>query len=1172
MYYLKIKLFIILFVNLLVMNCFQKKYLRFLVLFCLLSFFGYSQSFSPITLYQQFNGPYDYTIIGKTHNTYDNWISPPQPPAMLSSSSASLNLPSNQTIVGAYLVWTGIGDGTTTTINLNGNAIIPDFVNIAYPFPSIPPSFPFFSAVKDITNYVQSFGNGLYQISNFNLSSILLNYYSNAIQFAGWNIIIVYSNPTLPNKQLNIYDGLQYVIGNSINTVNIPINNLNVTNTSGAKMTYIVYNGSPNFYSGEVAKFNGQNLTNALNPVNNPYNGSNSFTGSTTNWNMDVDSYDISNFISVGNTSATITMSTNALRFLSNVITSIQSELPDATISLDSITGQDICQNQDLTLDYTVYNVNSNDTLLAGTPISVFVNNTTLISTVLLPSNILMGDSLSLSTLVTIPTGISSPFSLSMVVNQNATQLGVYPESNFTNNTSNDSTISLTETIFPFFGNVGPFCQGTSYSLPNTSLNNIVGTWSPAFNNQATTTYTFTPNDTTCNQVIQVTVTIVPNSSPSFNIASNVCVNGNLVFPVSTQNGAFGTWAPAFNNQATTTYTWTPTAPTPAVGCPVPAQHTVNIIPQTQPVFSLIDSLCQGTSYALPAQSNNGISGAWSPAFNSQATTTYTFTPTTYNVISGCPATATHTVFVAPNFTPSFSLPSALCIGAAYTLPSVSNEGLSGAWSQPFNNQQTTSYTFTPSSSGLTAISQGVVCPIAGTYSIGINLPVTPTFTLPDSICEGATVTLPLVSNNGVNGTWAPAFDNQNTTTYTFTPSAGLCPVTAQQTIVVSTLYDPTFSLPTTICQNEALTLPIISDNGVAGTWTPSFSSQQSGSFSYVFQPAAAVCAYDYLLNLTVNPTHVSYDTVVLCQNQLPLVWNGQTLTSATSTSVTYPNQYGCDSVLNLHLIVNPNPALDFTIPAWSGCLPLSIAFTNNQVEANTIYNWSFGNAVTSSNAATLNNLYTQPGCYDVSLTATNQFGCAANLTQTNAICFDPNPVADFEIQNNPLPIINPTTLLQNTSQSATSSVWDFGDGSAPSTVFSPIHTFPEKAGAYTVTLQIANSNGCTDATTQILQIEQDPIYYVPNAFTPNGSELNNVFLPIFSPSLALQSYSLQIFNRWGEIIFESQDPLKGWDGTVNTTNGASMSPDGMYTYKINFVETGFEKVFEVVGSVVLVR
>ncbi|MFM6935237.1 MAG: hypothetical protein ACKOXP_07315, partial [Flavobacteriales bacterium] len=438
------------------MNPIIKKTILFFVFFWFSNIFGYSQSYIPLTLYQQFNGPFDYTIIGNTHNPYDNWISPPQAPAMLSSSSASLNLAANQTIVGAYLIWTGIGDGTTTTINLNGNAIIPDFVNIAYPFPTIPPSFPFFSAVKDITSYVQSFGNGLYQISNFNLSSILLYYYSNTIQFAGWNIIIVYSNPTLPNKQLNIYDGLQYVIGNSINSVNIPIDNLNVTNTSGAKMTYIVFNGSPNFYGGEVAQINGQNLSNALNPINNPYNGTNSFTGSTSSWNMDVDSYDISNFILVGNSSATITMSTNALRLLSNVITSIQSELPDATISLDSITGQDICQNHDLTLDYTVYNVNSNDTLLAGTPISVFVNNNVLLSTVTLPSNILIGDSLSLSTLVTIPQGISSPFTLSMVVNQNASQLGVYPESNFGNNTSNDSTISLTTVVYPNFGNIGP--------------------------------------------------------------------------------------------------------------------------------------------------------------------------------------------------------------------------------------------------------------------------------------------------------------------------------------------------------------------------------------------------------------------------------------------------------------------------------------------------------------------------------------------------------------------------------------------------------------------------------------------------------------------------------------------------------------------------------------------
>jgi gliding motility-associated-like protein len=1137
--------------------------------------FGFGQNGVPHTLYQQFNGPYEYMVIGNTHMPYDNWISPPQLPAMYTGSSATLTLPSNQTIVGAYLIWAGIGDGIGTTVTLNGNLTIPDYtnyININSFFPNWTP-YPYFSAVKDITSYVQSFGNGLYQITNFNLNSILGQYYTNANQYAGWNIVVVYTNPTLPNKQLNIYDGYRFVVGNFINTITLPLNNLNVTSTANAKMTYIVYNGSPNFFTGETAKINGNTLSNAQNPPNNPFNGTNSFTGSNTSWNMDVDTYFISNYISVGNTSANFTMSSGSYRMLSTVITSIQSELPDATISLDSITGQDICQNRDLTLDYTVYNINSNDTLLAGTPISVFVNNTTLISTVTLPSNILMGDSLNLSTLVTIPAGISSPFTLSMVVNQNATQLGVYPESNYTNNTSNDSTISLTEIVYPNFGNVGPFCQGTSYTLPTTSLNNIVGTWSPAtFNNQQTTTYTFTPNDTTCNQVVQLTVTIVPNSTPSFNIASNVCVNGNLVFPIATQNGAFGTWAPAFNNQATTTYTWTPTAPTPAVGCPTPAQHTVNIIPQTQPVFVLEDSLCQGASYSLPLQAINGISGSWAPAFNSQATTTYTFTPTTYNLISGCPASIAHDITIVAALSPSFALPSSVCVGSSLNFPAVSIEGIAGTWAPAFNNQSTTSYTFTPNNTGLSVSNQGIVCPLQSSVTIGINSPTTPLFSLPDSICEGATVTLPLVSNNGVAGTWAPAFNNQVTTTYTFTPDANQCPITVQYTIVVSTLYDPTFSLPSAICQNEALTLPLISDNGVAGIWSPAFSSAQSGNFSYVFVPAASVCAFDYPYNLTVNPTHASFDTVTICQSQLPYVWYGQSLNGTTSTSTTFQNQFGCDSILNLHLIVNPSPVVDFSIPSWQSCLPATIAFSNNQVEANTIYNWAFGNVVTSSAASLLSNTYTQPGCYDVSLTAINQFGCATTNTFLDGVCIEPNPVASFTVQNNPLPIIQTTTLIQNTSQNATSVVWDFGHDAQSSTVFSPIHTFPERAGNYMVTLVIQNANGCIDSTFEVIQIEQDPIFYVPNAFTPNGSELNNIFLPVFSPSLSLSSYQLQIFNRWGQTVFESRDPSKGWDGSVDTNEGASIAQDGMYTYKITFIESGFEKVFEVTGSVVLLR
>ena len=1149
--------------------------LRFLVFVVMLApMFSFGQTNVPHTLYHQFNGPFDYTIIGNTHNLYDNWTIPTQPCVMQTSSSATLNLAANQTIVGAYLIWAGIGNGQGTNITLNGNNIQPDYINVLDAHPSTF-LFPwnYFSAVKNITNYVQNYGNGLYQVSNFDLNPLISFYCSGGVYYSGWNIIVVYSNPSLPTKQLNIYDGYQFV-GNPVTTsYSFSISNLNVTSTLGAKMTYIVFDGSPNYFNNESVKVNGNTLSNAQNPANNPFNGTNSFTGSNTSWNMDVDTYPINNYINIGNTSLLLTLNSLTNRNISTIITSIQSELPDATISLDSITGQDICQNRDLTLDYTVYNINSNDTLLAGTPVSVFVNNTTLISTVTLPSNILMGDSLNLSTLVTIPTGISSPFTLSMVVNQNATQLGVYPESNFTNNTSNDSTISLTEIVYPNFGIVGPFCQGTSYTLPTTSLNNIVGTWAPAtFNNQQTTTYTFTPNDTTCNQVVQLTVTIVPNTTPFFNIASNVCVNGNLAFPLTTPNGAFGTWAPAFNNQATTTYTWTPTAPTPAVGCPTPAQHTVNIIPQTQPVFVLEDSLCQGASYNLPLQATNGIAGTWAPAFNSQQSGTYNFTPNTYTVMSGCPASITHNITIVAALSPSFALPSSVCIGSSLNFPALSVEGIAGLWAPAFNNQSTTSYTFTPSTGGITYTNVGAGCPVPMNQTVAITNPVTPSFTLPDSICEGATVTLPLLSNNGVAGTWAPAFNNQVTTTYTFTPDANQCPITAQQTIVVSTLYDPIFNLPSAICQNETLALPLISDNGVSGTWSPAFSSAQSGSFTYVFVPAASVCAFDYQYNLAVNPTHASYDTVTICQSQLPFVWYGQSLNGTTSTSTTFQNQYGCDSILNLHLIVNPSPVVDFSIPSWQSCLPATIAFSNNQVEANTIYNWAFGNGVTSSASSLLSNTYTQPGCYDVSLTAINQFGCTTTNTFLDGVCIEPNPVASFTVQNNPLPIIQTTTLLQNTSQNATSVIWDFGHDLQSSTVFSPIHTFPERAGNYLVTLVIQNANGCVDSTFEIIQIEQDPIYYVPNAFTPNGSELNNIFLPVFSPSLSLSSYQLQIFNRWGQTVFESRDPSKGWDGTIATSKGASMSQDGVYTYKISFVESGFEEEFVVTGSVSLVR
>ncbi|PWH84994.1 HYR-like domain-containing protein [Brumimicrobium oceani] len=681
---------------------------------------------TPITLYQQFNGKYDYTVIGNTHNTADNWqLSPPTPCQMLTTSSASLNLSTGQSVVGAYLIWSGIGDGTGTTVSLNGNSIFPDILNLGN---AQPPFFTYFSAVKDITSYVQNFGNGIYQISNFDLNPIISGYCSNWVYYSGWNIIVVYSDNTLPNNQLNIYDGFQLLFGSSNSAITFPINNLNITNTVNATLSCLSWNGSPNLFFGESFAINGDTLSNAQNPANNLFNGTDSFSGSNISWNRDVDKFDISNSINIGDLSATIDVTSLYLRLISNIITSIPSELPDATINIDTITGQDLCNNQNLSIDFKVLNVNSNDTLPAGTPVSLYANNTIFLGTVLTPSEILIGDSLAMSASVTIPTNIASPFDLSIIANQNATQLGVVPESNLNNNSA-DTTLSLIPVLIPIFDSIPPVCQGTNVALPTTSNNGISGIWSPVFNSQATTTYNFSPSSAFCADTIQITVQIVPQTLPTFTLPDSICINDALTFPLVSNNGISGTWSPAFDNQNTTTYTFTPDSSGVSAGCPVSFQQLIEVIPQTVPSFSFSDTLCPSAVFTLPSISDNGISGTWSPVFDNQTTTNYTFTPNFSNLSNGCAASTSETITISDLINPTGTAPADLVLQCVGDVPAPDINAIT---------DEADNCTTNPTVTFVSDVSDGNTCPeiITRTYNIvddnGNNIDVIQTITIND--------------------------------------------------------------------------------------------------------------------------------------------------------------------------------------------------------------------------------------------------------------------------------------------------------------------------------------------------------------------------------------------------------------------------------------------------------
>lgn len=234
--------------------------------------------------------------------------------------------------------------------------------------------------------------------------------------------------------------------------------------------------------------------------------------------------------------------------------------------------------------------------------------------------------------------------------------------------------IVITPGTTPEFTQLGPFCAGDNFVLPATSSNGISGIWSPAVNNMSTTTYTFTPSAGPCASTATMTINIIPLIAPTFTQIGPFCSGEDFTLPTVSNNGLTGTWSPAINNTTTTTYFFSPTTGQCASLFPM----TVTINQPATPTFSAIGPFCTGANFSLPATSNNGFTGTWTPAINNMATTTYTFTPSS----GQCATTTTLQVIIGsgPNATASNSGPA--CPGQG-TIQLNSGGGNSYAWSGP---------------------------------------------------------------------------------------------------------------------------------------------------------------------------------------------------------------------------------------------------------------------------------------------------------------------------------------------------------------------------------------------------------------------------------------------------------------------------------------------------------
>ncbi|MCE3295010.1 MAG: hypothetical protein K0R65_724 [Crocinitomicaceae bacterium] len=178
-----------------------------------------------------------------------------------------------------------------------------------------------------------------------------------------------------------------------------------------------------------------------------------------------------------------------------------------------------------------------------------------------------------------------------------------------------------------------------------------------------------------------------------------------------------------------------------------------------------------------------------------------------------------------------------------------------------------------------------------------------------------------------------------------------------------------------------------------------------------------------------------------------------------------------------------------------------------------------------------------------------------------------PQPLALFDPGTEQITELSPNVSLSNSSEGAVSYNWNFGDLSPFSTEHEPGHTY-DQPGNFEITLIVTNDFGCTDTAVRVIEITAVPLYYIPNSFTPNGDAHNNVFSPVFNESFVPGDYELFVYNRWGELLFESHDPETGWDGTY--ANQSVMK--GVYTWVMGFRSPENDKFIRKNGSINLIK
>ena len=433
---------------------------------------------------------------------------------------------------------------------------------------------------------------------------------------------------------------------------------------------------------------------------------------------------------------------------------------------------------------------------------------------------------------------------------------------------------------------------------------------------------------------------------------------------------------------------------------------------------------------------------------------------------------------------------------------------------------------------------------------------------------------------------------------YTIT---GVCPLKDSVFITVDSVYDPTIIDHPPICKNE----PSFNFTSVhsGGTWSGAgITNSTLGTFNPALVTVGAhIITYKFAdpcgssdtttINVLAVPNPTITDVPLKCINSGTFtmiaadaggVWKGAGITDTIAGTfdpfiagagihnIVYTIPGRCPATDSSLVTVVAIPVLSIAADTTEGCSPTTVTFTGITDQPGGHYAWDFGNGSSLTDTSSLASptyVYAYPGSYTVSFTYTNTTGCVNNTTASGLITVHPQPVALMEISPKPADILTPSVnFLDRSTGSATAWLWDFGSYGT-SVLQNPTIVYND-TGSFAVQLIVTSVFGCLDTVADNAYIAPVYLFYTPNAFTPDGDGVNDVFRA-YGNQMSSDGFEMNIFDRWGNRIFRTTDPYEGWNGANN--NIGKVAEKDVYVYRIKLKDYS-GTTHEYVGQVTLIK